>query len=466
MQEKLSRREFAHRTAGILGSAGLARCATSDPQRAGEKALERPNILWLIAEDSCPDLGCYGNSLVHTPNLDRLAAQGTLYTNAFSTAPVCSASRSAFNTGMYQTRIGAHHHRSHRRDGYQLPEGVRLLSHRFREAGYFTSNASCRGPKKLVKGKTDFNFRAEDQFDGIDWRERAPGQPFFAQVNFFESHRGFAWQEAREQEKRIDPGKVELPPYYPDDPVVREDVATYLDVMGRLDVKVGAVLKRLEEDGLAANTIVFFFGDHGSCLLRGKQWCYDAGIHVPLIARGPSFEAGSVCDGLVNLIDVSATALQLAGVPVPEAMDGVPFAGPKAVQRPCIFAARDRCDETMDRVRCVRTKRFKYIRNYMPERPYTQTSRYIETNYPTLTVLKERHAQGKLSPAQALFMADRKPDEELYDILADPYEVKNLAGDPEHQAVLDELRQTLDKWIADTGDMGALPEASSAASKE
>jgi len=428
---------------------------------------KRPNILWILAEDICPDLSCYGTPLVQTPNLDRLAAQGIRFANAFTTAPVCSASRSAMITGMYQTSIGAHNHRSHRNDGYTLPKPVRLITEYFREAGYFTANVKTAAPGVRGSGKTDFNFKSTNAFDGTDWNQREPGQPFFAQLSLSVTHRGGHWKNLKEQlDNPVDPAKVKLPPYYPDHPVAREDWATYLNAIQVLDGYVGKILKRLEDEGLADNTAVIFIGDHGRCHVRGKQWLYDGGIHIPLIVRWPGrLPAGQVCDYLVSGIDISATVLKIAGIEPPGYMEGKVFlkrcsAGKwEPVQnRQYVIAARDRCDETVDRIRCVRTKRYKYIRNFMPERPYTQKNAYKERAYPMLGLMKKLNAQGKLTPVQALFMAPRKPDEELYDLEKDPYEINNLAGSARYGTILEQMRRILDEWIEQTGDMGQFPE--------
>lgn len=415
----------------------------------------RPNVVWITGEDFSPDLGCYGHPLVHSPNIDRLAEQGTLFTNAFTTAPVCSASRSAFMTGMYQTSIGAHHHRSHRDDGYRLPDGVHVITHYFRDAGYFTANVTNVGGGVKGTGKTDFNFHVDNPFDGNDWSQRDEGQPFFAHINFPETHRNFH----RFNEKPTDPDKVELPPYYPDHPITREDWALYLDSAAHLDRKVGAVLKRLDDEGLAENTIVFFFGDHGQAHVRGKQFLYDSGIHIPLIVRWPGrLSAGEVNENLVSAIDFAPTSLDLAGLPVPDAMQGRVMLGDDARGRAYIVAARDRCDETMDRIRCVRDKRYKYIRNFMPDRPLMQLNRYKETQYPVLRLMRRLHEQGELTPAQARLMAESRPPEELYDIQADPHEIHNLAGDEAYTGVMQTMRRRLSDWIEDTGDLGQVPE--------
>jgi uncharacterized sulfatase len=414
---------------------------------------QRPNILWIIAEDLSPDLACYGTAIVKTPNIDKLASQGVRYTNAFTTSPVCSPSRSAFMTGMYQTSIGVHHHRSHRYDDYTLPEPVKVFTDYFRSTGYFTCN--CAGLDWQKPGKTDFNFKVEKPFDGTDWRQRKQGQPFYAQINLSETHRPFK----KDPENPIDENKVELSPYYPDHPIAKRDWADYLECIQVLDKNVGKVLKRLEEEGLADNTIVFFFGDNGRPHVRCKQFLYEGGIRVPLIIRWPDhITPGTVVDDLVSAIDFAPTSLKLAGIEPPKYMQGQIFLGPETQKREFIIAARDRCDGTVDRIRCVRTRRFKYIRNYFPNRPYMQFNLYKRHSYPVWSLLQVLFVEGKLTPQQQLFLACTRPEEELYDLHTDPYEVNNLAGDPEHQKTLEELRSILDKWLQQTGDQGAIPE--------
>jgi len=469
----MNRRDF-------LKVAGFATATMVMPRRVcGQTApKDRPNILWILSEDISPDLSCYGTPAVQTPNLDNLARAGIRFTNAFTTSPVCSPSRSAMITGMYQTSIGAHHHRSHRDDGYTLPDPVRLITEYFREAGYFTANVTTAASGVQGSGKTDFNFQFKNAFDDNDWNQRKPGQPFFAQLSIGVTHRGGHWKNLQEKlDNPVEPAKVKLPPYYPDHPIARQDWATYLNSIQLMDQYVGKILDRLDNEGLADNTVVIFIGDNGQCHVRGKQWLYDGGIHIPLIIRWPGkLEAGQVCDYLVSAIDISATVLKIAGIEPPiqpsqplrrsrQYMEGLVFLEPGAKgfwkpvsNREYIIAARDRCDETIDRIRCVRTKRYKYIHNFMPERPYTQRNRYKEQSYPMLSLMKELHAQGKLTPVQALFMAPRKPDEELYDIQNDPYEINNLAASPKHQKTLNKMRAILQKWIKNTGDMGQFPE--------
>ena len=447
----MRRRSFLQLGSALPGLAAAA-CSSAGP---------RPNILWIIAEDFSPDLGCYGNSLVSTPNLDRLAAEGVRYTRCVCTAPVCSAARSALMTGMFQTSIGAHNHRSHRDRPYDLPDGVRTVTGMFREAGYHTSN--CRRPAAGIAlgGKTDFNFRLEKPFDGEDWAERPQDAPFYSQVNFPETHRKFR----RFEPSPVDPSSVPLAPYYPDHPVVREDIALYMDTAQHLDARVGAVIQRLRDEGLYERTVIFFFGDHGQALHRGKQWLYEQGIRIPLIVRMPEafrpdgFEPGSVDGQLLQHIDIAATSLALAGIEPAESMQGRVFLGSGAGPEPeFAFSARDRCDETVDRIRAVRDRRWKLIRNFLPERPYSQKNHYKDTSYPALQVLRQLHADGSLDGAAAQWMAPARPEFELYDLESDPHEVANLAESPEHASQLARLRGAMDSWIEETGDRGRLLE--------
>ncbi len=446
----MKRRTFLKGCAAGAGSlAALPKRAPAIVHALGD---ERPNILWLDAEDLCPELGCYATPLVRTPNLDALAAGGVRFENAFASCPVCSPSRSAIMTGRYQTSIGAHHHRSNR--DKPLPPGVPFITEALRAAGYFTVNGAAGRPGK--RGKQDFNFAIDKPYDGTDWRQRAPGQPFFAQMHFNEAHRKFH----RDAERPIDPDAVELPPYYPDHPVARLDWALYLETVQNLDRKVGALLERLEEDGLTENTAIFFTGDHGRCMVRGKQWLYEGGIRVPLIVRRPGeAQAGQVREDLASLLDLAPTWLAMAGAAPLAQADGRNLFDAATPAPTALYAARDRCDATQDRIRCVRTARHKYIRNFHPERPYTQLNEYKTRQYPVVTLLEVLHKQGKLTPAQARFMPAERPPEELYDLASDPHEVHNLAGKEEHRATLEGLRGQLDAWIARTGDQGAEPEA-------
>jgi N-sulfoglucosamine sulfohydrolase len=463
----MKRRDFLKAVGG--GAAALLSGCSSGTKRTYRKKADpaareayarllhapaRPNILWLICEDACPDLGCYGNTLVKTPNLNKLASEGARFTNAFTTAPVCSASRSAFMTGMYQTSIDAHNHRSHRDDGYKLAPPASVITRLFQWYGYYTCN--CAGLSYKKPGKTDWNFTLITQpFNGTDWSQRRQGQPFFAQMNFDLTHRDFR----RDKNNPIDPAKVELPPCYPDHPVSRRDWADYLESIQLLDTEIGVALQWLEKEGVADNTIVMFFADNGRPHVRGKQWLYEGGIHIPMLVRWPGhIEAGTVVDDLVSTVDFAPTVLSSAGIDPPRHLQGHIIFGPGKVTRKYVLAARDRCDETVDRIRCVRSAQYKYIRNYYPDRPYAQSNAYKKLQYPVLTLMQVLNRQGKLTPEQAAFLAPTRPKEELYDLQQDPYELHNLAGDPKYKKTLKEHAKVLDEWIEATGDRGGTPE--------
>lgn len=436
----------------------------------------RPNILWLISEDTGPDLACYGTPAVQTPNLDALASRGMRFTKAFTVTGVCSTSRSSFMTGMYACTLNAHNHRSHRGapdTDNPLPDGVRLLTHWLKDAGYFTANlkrfTSPTDPKWMHgTGKTDWNFsHPTPAFDtNRDLAELPDHQPFYAQINFSETHRGGDWSAADQRvEHPVDPAAVKIPPYYPDHPVVRADWAQYLNAVEALDMQIGVVLRRLKELGLADNTIVLYLGDHGRAMPRGKQWPTEAGLHIPCILYIPpqfkfaGYAAGSVSDRLLESLDLTATTLALAGVEKPAKMQGKVFLGPNAESpRQYAFGMRDRGDETVDRIRCVRDARFRYIRNFYPERPFLQLNRYKETQYPIITVMRYLHEQGQLTGPPEALMAPTRPAEELYDLEADPFEIHNLARDPKYVADLSRLRGVLNQWIEEVNDQGRFPE--------
>jgi len=407
----MDRRDF-------LKAAGMGALAISVKQLpAAEKKDARPNILWIMAEDICPDLSCYGARGVKTPHLDKFASQGIRFNNAFATAPVCSASRSAMMTGFHQNYIRAHQHRTSNKK--PLPYGIKPVPHLLAEAGYFT----C-----LMDRKTDCNFTTpKPLFMGKDWKQREDGRPFFAQYTSHGTHR--SWK--RDPDRPIDIKDVDIPPYYPDNDFVRRDWANGLEQIQLMDRDVGRLLKRLEDEGLADNTVVFFIGDHGRCHIRGKQFLYDGGIHIPMLMRWPGkVEPAQVSYDMVTSIDICATILQIAGVKPPQKLHGESLLRPGRAKRKYVFAARDKMDETHDAMRAVRSKDFKYILNLMPERAYCQLNHYKEKMYPMLALMNVMNMKGQLAPEQARFMAAKKPEEELYDLRKDPHEVHNVAGDP------------------------------------
>ncbi len=396
---------------------------------------DRPNILWITIEDWSADLSCYGTKGLHTPHVDRLASQGIRYQRAFTTSPVCSTSRSAMMTGFHQNYIGANQHREHHKK--PLPYGIKPIPHLLADAGYFTA---------LMSRKTDCNFTPNTRnelFMGDDWKQRKPGQPFFARITFGGTHR--SWK--RDPQRPISIEDVEIPPYYADTPFVRRDWANGLEQMQLVDREVGALLKRLDEEGLADNTIVFFIGDHGRCHIRGKQFLYDGGIRIPMIMRWPGkASAGQVNDDLVMSIDICATILEAAGVTPPVELHGKNLLSDDIKRRKYVFAARDKMDETHDSMRAIRSKDYKLILNLMPERPWCQYNRYKEGAYPVLAEMNVLHLQGKLTPAQAAFFAPSKPEIELFDLRRDPHEIDNVASDPEYAQVKQTMLAELESW--------------------
>lgn len=421
-------------------------------------AAERPNILWIIAEDLSPDLACYGTPVVKTPNIDRLATQGVRYASVFGTSSVCAVNRSSFCTGMYPTSIGAQHMRTVLKK--PLPNGVRPVTEYFREAGYYVSNGSGGGnmARPINKpGKVDWNFETREKpFDGTDWSKRNPGQAFFAQINISETH--LPWTP--DKQNPIDPETVALPPYYPDHPLIRRHMASYLEEAQILDRKVGIILKRLKTEGLAGNTIVFFFGDNGRQFARGKGYLYDPGLQVPMIIRWPDGrDAGTVDDRLISMMDLTPSTMQMAGIAVPKYMHGKPLIGSAEPGREFIFAVKDRIGAVSDRVRCVRTVKYKYIRNFFPDMPYLPIARYSlmeDLSVPAMLVMAEH---GELNSDQKPFLSKTRPKEELYDLKTDPHELHNLASDSAHRETLIKLRGELDDWIEETGDQGRIPES-------
>ena len=421
-----------------------------------------PNIVWILVDDMSGHFGYQGEPLVSTPNVDRLAREGVVFTHAYATAPVCSTFRSALITGMYQTSIGAHHHRSSRGDlKITLPNGVVPIPQLFREAGYYTSNANAAGTRP---GKEDYNFayKKQDLYDGVDWSGRRVNQPFFAQFQLSGGkHRNIPSNYTRirsELTTPIDPSIVDLPPYYPDHPVIREDWAAYLDSVNYTDIEVGKIINKLQEDDCLNNTVIFFFTDHGISHARGKQFLYEEGLRIPFVAWGSKLpESESVREDLIAHIDLAATSLDLAGIPIPTKMQGRSLFSNDFQSRSLVVSARDRCDETVDHIRSIRNKNFKYIRNYLPQRPYLQPCNYKDEK-PFMPVLRQLHTAGKLNAAQSLIMADTRPIEELYNLELDPWELNNLAHAPSQQKRLRAFRGMLSQWELETMDQGRVAE--------
>ncbi len=421
-------------------------------------AQDRPNILWITIEDLSPHLGSYGDPVAQTPTLDRLASEGMRFTNVFSTAAVCAPSRSTIITGMYQTSIGTHHMRtSHVGPGLPTPYEavpppyVKTFTEYLRGAGYYCTN----------NVKTDYQFATpvtawDESSNTAHWRNCPdPSQPFFSVFNFTTTHESAAWPEP----EQTDPATVSVPPYYPDTLPVRKSIARLYDNVAKVDGQINEILRQLDEDGLTDNTIVFFLSDHGDGLPRAKRWLYDSGLRVPMIVRWPGkINPGAVSEELVSLVDLAPTVLSLAGIDIPVHLQGQAFLGPrKAAPREYVFAARDRFDEAYDMVRAVSDGRFKYIRNYYPLQPYVLWIPY-RNNSPIMQELLRLYAEGGLEGPQKNWFQFPRPAEELYDTQADPFELNNLANDPEYANQLNRLRQALDAWRAETRDMGDISE--------
>lgn len=445
----------------LLGISVASLCSV---HAAGQQAQKRPNILWISTEDISPHLGCYGDELAKTPNLDKLASQGIRYTNVFTTAAISAPCRAGIITGMYQTSIGCMHMRttSYRRATDNPltftavpPHYVKAFTEYMRTAGYYCTNNS----------KTDYQF-ARDPVPESIWDECSrtahyknrpdKQQPFFAVFNWVGTHESQNWDISN---VRTDPAKVKVPPYYPDNLTVRKNIAKLYDNIAVLDSVVGAMLTELEKEGELDNTIIFFWGDHGDGLPRAKRWLYDSGLNIPLIIKMPgSKRAGEVDNRLISSIDFGPTVLSLAGIKVPAHMQGIPFLGDQTgPPREAVFGARDRVDESYDMIRSVRTQNYLYIRNYYPNEPYPIWIAYL-SNMPIYKEMLRLDAENKLSGAQKNWMAYSRPPEELYDVKADPFQIKNIVDDPKYKGILEDLRQRHNKWTIETGDMGHMNE--------
>ena len=432
---------------------------------------KRPNILWIYVEDISPHLGSDGQSLVKTPTLDQLANNGAKFTNTIMPAPVCSAGRSAMMTGMMQTKLGVHNHHSARTADaeFHLPEQIKTLPELFKKAGYFTFNS----------GKDDYNFTYDrkDLYSGdykvhplygksgvaIDWNAREDKtQPFFGQIQLYGGKHIFSSKFKDKVKDPIDRSKITLPPYYPDDPVVVEQWARYLESLQITDTEVAGIIERLRQDGELDNTLVMFFADHGMRFLRHKQFLYEGGIKVPFIAywQGkPQIVKPGVRNELISGLDISATSLAVAGIDVPDHFEGKNLFDDHYKAKDFVISARDRCDFTIDRIRSVRTERFKYIKNFFPQRSAMQPS--YRDEWPLTQVTRQLYHDGKLNDVQAKHFAPQRDLEELYDLHTDPDEINNLASDPAYSNILAKHRTILTDWITTTDDQGQYPERES-----
>lgn len=455
------------------------------PEQSGEKGEteiklslpERPNILWLVAEDLSPFIPSFGDSTIQTPNISRLAAEGICYDNFFSPSPVCAPSRAAISTGMYPTHIGANHMRTgpwyanisdeeaaertrFMPEGISFyeavpPAGVKMMSEVLRGAGYYCTN----------NAKMDYQYRPsvmawDESGRQAHWRNRDPNQPFFAVFNFEVTHESRIWRKA-EDSLWVDPNlQVPIPPYLPDTEVGVKDVRRMYSNIREMDFQIGEVLKQLEEDGLLDSTIIFWYTDHGGPLPRHKRLLYDSGLKVPLIIRFPNKQmAQTRNDDLLSFIDLAPTTFSLAGVKSAYPLDGLAFLGPQAAKekRKYIRAAADRFDAQYDTNRAIRDKRYKYIRYYQPEKSMFLPVAYREQ----MAIMRELHRlreSGEITEIQAQWFRDKKPKEELFDTQSDPHEIKDLAQDPAYKEILAELSAECDRWVNSFEDTGLMPE--------
>ncbi|HZO54443.1 MAG TPA: sulfatase-like hydrolase/transferase [Bryobacteraceae bacterium] len=422
---------------------------------ATARQTSKPNILWITCEDTGPHLRGCGDEYSVTPNLDALMKRGLYYKNAWSNAPVCAPARTTIISGMYPPSLGAEHMRSEVR----LAPGQKMYPQLLREAGYYCTNNS----------KTDYNLTEpgkvwDESSPKAHWRNRAAGQPFFAIFNFTITHE--SQLRTRPHEWKHDPAKVRVPAYHPDTPEVRQDWAQYYDNITTMDGLAGKVLAELKADGLDQDTIVFFYGDHGSGMPRSKRWPFNSGLNVSIVVHvpdkfkhlaPPEYKPGGTTDRMIGFVDLAPTLVSLAGMKPIAYHQGQAFMGPNATRpRPFNYGFRGRMDERYDMVRTVRDKRYVYVRNYMPHKIYGQHIDYMFQT-PTTRVWKKLYDEGKLNPAQRKFW-ESKPAEELYDLESDRDEVNNLAASPQHKAALERLRKAEREWVAQIRDVGFLPE--------
>jgi N-sulfoglucosamine sulfohydrolase len=424
-----------------------------------ESELPPPNILWITSEDNSPFLGCYGDEFATTPNLDKLAGDGFLYTHAYANAPVCAPTRNTIITGVYANSGGHEHMRSY----YNKSEEVKLYPQLLREAGYYCTNNS----------KEDFNINPDQTKDlwnelGKDahYKNRPTGQPFFAIFNSTLSHESSIHKSVPDEKLRHRPENVTLPPYHPDTPEMRHDWAQYYDKIEDMDIWVGKILQELKESGEAENTVIFYYGDHGGVLARSKRYVYESGTHVPFIIHipekykhlYPAEKPGSKVDRLIGFVDLAPTLLSIIGADIPGFLQGQAFMGKKKTEDPeYAFMFRGRMDERYDMSRAVRDHKYRYIRNYMPYRVYGQYLEYL-WQAPSIRSWEAAYKAGKCNEVQSIFW-NKKPAEELYDTENDPWEVNNLVAHPEYREVLERMRKENRDWLLRINDAGFIPEA-------
>ncbi len=454
----------------VIGAVCLfVRCGEQKKGMAQSNTDTLPNIIWLVAEDQSPEwFPMYGDSTITLPNLEMLSTDGVVFENAYSPVPVCAPARSSIITGMYPTSLGTHNMRTHApwKEGENepsigipsyspiVPEGVKMFTEYLRAKGYYCAN----GPKE------DYNFEKttaawDESSNGRHWRKRAEGQPFFTVFNFSVCHESQIWKRGKDS-LFVAPDKVSVPPYFPDNDSIRHDLAVNYSNLKRLDDQLGTVLKALKEDGLYDNSIIFFYGDHGGPFPRHKRALYETGTKVPMVIKFTGNQGAEERDDrLISFIDLAPTVLSMASIEPPKVMQGVAQFGKfEAAKKPVYtFHSADRFDEVYDRLRAVRGGRYKYIRSFDTTKPHALPVSYRE-QMPMMRNLRLLFEEGKLSPIQASWLQSPKPSEELYDLDKDPFELENLAGSAALQDTLQFYRKLLNEWMAETTDLGGVPE--------
>lgn len=448
---------------------------------AGQDASKQPlNVVWISAEDMGPVLSAYGNNTIHTPNIDRLANEGVKYTNAYATVGVCAPSRFSIITGMYPARLGAHNMRTGDHNNFKWPEDVKFRQNKgvIDKSGEnipdyevvppdyvkpFTEYLRAQGYYCVNDNKCDYQFNApftawDDVYGGGSYKNAADGVPFFYVKNYYTTHESRIWLR-KDKPMTVDPKQVPIPDYYPDIPVVRNDIARKYSNIEALDQEVGELLEQLEADGVMENSVIFFWSDHGGNLLRQKRAVGNSGLHVPLIIRYPDgYRAGETENRLVSLMDLGPTVMSLIGIQPPDYMDGKAFAGAfEEPPRQYIYGSADRFDECTDMQRSVLDGRFVYIKNFMPELPLIYRNKYREQISMNKHLIELDSLEMLKGDAAYIFMKS-KPVEELYDLESDPHEVHNLATDSRYSQKLKELRAQLKQWQTAIGDKGFTPE--------
>lgn len=470
-------------------------CRTECDAKEKTPTTSRPNIVWIFTEDMNAWMNCYGDMTVPTPNLDRLAENGIRYDRAYMPAGVCSATRSAIAYGCMQTSLGIHNHRSSRQrapgEGFHVPRPYQTVYKQLRESGYYVVNdgnkndfnfqwpilRSAESTKaQLKRYKTGFGtgaYLTDDPDELIYdvntetwasfkpvWNDRPKDKPLFIQFQLMggKNHGNYAGMPTlpkNSPKTHFDQSKVEVMPYYPDLPEIRREIAHHYDCIRQTDDEVGRIVELLKQEDLYDNTVIFFWTDHGMKLYRHKQWLYEGGIHVPFIMSGPGISKGSVRKDLVSGIDITATTLALSQTAIPEWMEGQNLLA-KDYNRDFVISARDRCDFTIERVRAVTTKRFKYLRNFLTDRPFMQPQ-YRDGN--GFVIAARAHFEaGKMNDTQSFLWSPQRVAEELYDLENDPHEINNLASDPAYSKALKMHRKILQDWISKTDDKGQYPE--------